>query len=1209
MCIVRYSKITRGSSTPAPNAALATEIFRSEVVANDSNPDFSSWFRFQPQDEKFKENKNDAEPVPATLMFEFYDTRMRDAYRDSKNLVPKPNDLLGRAEFSLDEIFERFVDLVADNAFKEQMDTDSSIKGARHYREDFMKAIRENREGDKLNAYLKNPNNAPAIKNMTWTVDKELSVPQTSALSLGQNSAVFIGKCCGANYGQDLKPSITLNFVCVLSDKSDKETGAKSADSAMAEINKCTSVEHDYGIDDEDEQAQDNMGANYLLEYSNLIPYRASDTPSIKQQVQRYRGNLARTSEDEESVASMIESALAEFKSHDFTNQESIKNESMKFMIRLRSTAFKNPRLFFKRGPVGEPYTMYGFLLTLHTFRDDVPPESKHLILDFWHILSFLKLGLLRSVFEVQEKESPESQKALSMVAELTRRYNTVELRDQLKQKFKGQETTPDSSQTSADTKFILAWIDSLIFAGDFEKAGQKQKFSDIIQEDASKFQQHKKRSVNDDFLEEHVLKFLNGIIKDKAAHNRTVDLICAIECEFQWLLCQEYSPNIYSLEDMLSSGDKNQRETCTVINEYSGENLLHLLIIRGSLEHIVTLSDNITSLDYRQVMLNARVTGRFFCPVYGEVYYGQTPLHFAISTGQINVVKYLLEHWCSDDITRYFCLWQKDSRDNSVLHLCVLKSLTSMYDFLLFSMTELEKSLKSLEWWHHEPRLTVSDDDCLKNYKYNTPIELAAIIGDARMLSHLINKEKQKNFGWSYGSATLSATRVRDIDSYKTLTCPREPEYLANYALPHSEGRLKFIYRSVIAKIRSRNEVEPSVLSILIEKEQKKLLNIPIIQGLVQFKWMTFGQQLLICWAFVALAIFILFEIVCYNIIYPSDQAGLALESNHSFSAIEITLYTVAALFLLCRQYFQLDLGIAMQQPESVYATFNPDAPAVPRSELVYPSYPSWKLGFKLKDALDKRRGSENGMILESFAEKMLSNPFRTEQVQPYFVTQGLDIASPHASRTEADLRPYSIFTKLLWRVTFQDLMKEGGFWGVAWAILVLLSAFIRLALPSDRKLVAEQVALALASVCIFFYMTGFYSFSNRLGPFMVLLQHMFMDLTKWLSITVLFFLGYAQAMLIVTSDTNVSAFGTYKWLLGDSSTDQISGSDVLQGVIIFLFISYSILVSISLVNILTAMFGSTYGEIMENSKETWFLEYSFPFQYTHFYLRLRLC
>lgn len=173
---------------------------------------------------------------------------------------------------------------------------------------------------------------------------------------------------------------------------------------------------------------------------------------------------------------------------------------------------------------------------------------------------------------------------------------------------------------------------------------------------------------------------------------------------------------------------------------------------------------------------------------------------------------------------------------------------------------------------------------------------------------------------------------------------------------------------------------------------------------------------------------------------------------------------------------------------------------------------------------------------------------------------------------------------------------MKEGGFFGVSWAILVLLSAAIRLALPNDHETSgnAEQVCLALASVSIFFYMTGFYSFSDKLGPFMVLLQHMFMDLAKWLSITVLFFLGYAQAMLIITTDTSVSIFGTYKWLLGDSDTEGITGSEVLQGVIIFLFISYSILVSISLVNILTAMFGSTYGQIMENSKETWFLEYA---------------
>lgn len=288
MCVVKYARITSGSAASPDNASSAVEIFRSEVVANDSNPEFTSNFRFQPQN--YKEQKTDVGPMPATLIFEIYDSRMRDAYRDSKNLVPKPSDLLGRAEFRLDEIFERFVDMVADNAFKAQMEKDAQIKGARHYREDFMKAIRENREIDKLEQFVGSLD-AVTLSNMSWSVDKDLSVPQASTQSLGRNSAVFFGKCCGANFGQDISPTVTLNFVCIPSDKADGDKGKKSednplrTDSAMAMIQKFNHLRmYDYGLEIEDAESEENS-QQCLLEYSNLIPYRASDTPSIKQQV------------------------------------------------------------------------------------------------------------------------------------------------------------------------------------------------------------------------------------------------------------------------------------------------------------------------------------------------------------------------------------------------------------------------------------------------------------------------------------------------------------------------------------------------------------------------------------------------------------------------------------------------------------------------------------------------------------------------------------------------------------------------------------------------------------------------------------------------------------------------------------------------------------------------------------------------------------
>lgn len=294
---MKYARITSGSTVLSANASSAVEIFRSEVVANDSNPEFSSNFRFQPQKDDYKEQKNDAGPMPATLIFEIYDSRMRDAYRDSKNLVPKPSDLLGRAEFRLDEIFQKFIDMVADDVFKEQMEKDAHIKGARHYREDFMKAIRENRETDKLMKFVESPANWVAIGNMSWSVDKELSVPQASTQSMGRNSAILLGKCCGANFGLDVSPTISLNFVCIPSDgekgkkSEDGEKGKKSEDdplktdvSLMMIKNFSPSDMYDYGLENEDAETEENSNQS-LLEYSNLIPYRASDTPSIKQQV------------------------------------------------------------------------------------------------------------------------------------------------------------------------------------------------------------------------------------------------------------------------------------------------------------------------------------------------------------------------------------------------------------------------------------------------------------------------------------------------------------------------------------------------------------------------------------------------------------------------------------------------------------------------------------------------------------------------------------------------------------------------------------------------------------------------------------------------------------------------------------------------------------------------------------------------------------
>ena len=210
------------------------------------------------------------------------------------------------------------------------------------------------------------------------------------------------------------------------------------------------------------------------------------------------------------------------------------------------------------------------------------------------------------------------------------------------------------------------------------------------------------------------------------------------VECEFQWLLCQQYTVRNMRLKEAWKIWNKMQISR-PVSNEYSGENVLHILIVQGGGTnlHISKLFELVTLQRYKMSLLCAevsaekclicirrvrhhihQVSSRFFCPVYGGgiVNFGRTPVHFAVCTGQAAVVQLLLRQ-CLDSKQRYFHLWTRDSMGNTVLHMCVLNNLQMMYDILMGCMEDLERELRHLEWWHIKTRLSLEDDDNLKNF------------------------------------------------------------------------------------------------------------------------------------------------------------------------------------------------------------------------------------------------------------------------------------------------------------------------------------------------------------------------------------------------------------------------------------------------------------------------------------------------------------
>ena len=215
------------------------------------------------------------------------------------------------------------------------------------------------------------------------------------------------------------------------------------------------------------------------------------------------------------------------------------------------------------------------------------------------------------------------------------------------------------------------------------------------------------------------------------------------VECEFQWLLCQQYTVQNIRLEDAWTKlNDERIHFTDnpamhSASNEYSGENVLHVLIVQGgsAQAHISRLFQMVTLQRYKMSLLCAevsklpatrtpfldhvlQVSSRFFCPVYGGgvIRFGRTPFHFAVCTGQAAIVQQLLRQ-CKNSKQRYFHLWTRDSMGNTVLHMCVLNNLQQMYDILVSCMEDLQRELQNSQWWHSKKRLSLDNDDNLKNY------------------------------------------------------------------------------------------------------------------------------------------------------------------------------------------------------------------------------------------------------------------------------------------------------------------------------------------------------------------------------------------------------------------------------------------------------------------------------------------------------------
>lgn len=138
----------------------------------------------------------------------------------------------------------------------------------------------------------------------------------------------------------------------------------------------------------------------------------------------------------------------------------------------------------------------------------------------------------------------------------------------------------------------------------------------------------------------------------------------------------------------------------------YTGETLLHMVVMQGNIEQATELLERYHKhfkSDPKKLKdwMDAEVTGHFFAPKKDYepkqmgMYYGDKALHMAVCCNNKDMVNLLISYYEKLGESLTSILGKQDKmRGNNVLHLCALHNLEGMYDYILSKFTEPAKKL-----------------------------------------------------------------------------------------------------------------------------------------------------------------------------------------------------------------------------------------------------------------------------------------------------------------------------------------------------------------------------------------------------------------------------------------------------------------------------------------------------------------------------------
>ncbi|CAF3802067.1 unnamed protein product [Rotaria sp. Silwood1] len=142
-----------------------------------------------------------------------------------------------------------------------------------------------------------------------------------------------------------------------------------------------------------------------------------------------------------------------------------------------------------------------------------------------------------------------------------------------------------------------------------------------------------------------------------------------------------------------------------------------------------------------------------------------------------------------------------------------------------------------------------------------------------------------------------------------------------------------------------------------------------------------------------------------------------------------------------------------------------------------------------------------------------------------------------------------------------------------------------------------AYTIVLAFVSIIGWGYMLFFVMAFQLTGPFVLMIYEMlFHDVLCFCIIYMVFLAGFSQAFFVLFNNNGFGGFlvsikQCFFGMLGDFELDHYPGT-TFQYISVSLLVIYIIVVSILLLNLLIAMMGDTYGNVIEGATQIWHLE-----------------